>query len=64
MPSTNITIPIGKHLRENSTLCVRVEVSGLRVFKMRMWCGLQIMRLAAFVIGMPLTVDVEEQRIW
>lgn len=59
MAKTDVTIPI-QPLIDNVTMTV--NVSGVRAAQVQLWIGLQLIRLAARVIGCRIDVDGEVKR--
>ena len=58
MASTNLTLPVSDVLRR-CTLNVRVRLTGLRIFALRVWLGTRLIRLAALVLGCNIAIETE-----
>lgn len=58
MASTTLTLPVSDAVRR-CTLQVRVRLTGQRLFALRLWLGTRLIRLAAFVLGCYIALDVE-----
>ena len=56
MAEDRLTFNIGKVMRG---VTIKIKIKGIRIFKFRLWLGCQIMKLGAFVIGMPIEIDSE-----
>ena len=57
---TEVTVPFSDAFK-NTTLAVRVRVTGLFIGKIRVCLGLYLIRLAAFIIGIKgIEVSKEE----
>lgn len=55
--NANVTFPIQKALAK---MTCRVTITGLRRFTFRMRCVIGLIRLAAWIAPIHMTVDVEE----
>ena len=51
---STVKMPISRVTRD---LTVRVDVTGVRAWNMRLWLGVQVIKLAARVIGCGIVVD-------
>ncbi len=51
-----ISVPLSKVM---SSVTVKVTVTGVRVFKLRLWTGALLIKLAAIVIGCSSVVLVD-----
>jgi hypothetical protein len=59
MASTDLKLPISS-VSKNITM--QVEVTGVRVWKARLWLAIQIFRLGAWVVGVGIRFTGLEQR--
>jgi len=50
------TVKMSEIARE---LTMNVRVTGLKMFSVRMWIGLRVMRIAAAIIGCKSRIDVD-----
>ena len=50
----NLNVPITS-ITKNLTL--NLNVTGVRTWKVRVWCGVQLIRFAAFVMGCGFHLD-------
>jgi hypothetical protein len=57
MAELTAKIPISKVTKE---VTMQVRVTGFRSFKFRLWIATLLIRLAAFVAGMGIEVNLEE----
>lgn len=48
MASTNVSVPISRYTKD---LKMTLTIKGLRVMRVRMWVGAQIVKFAAMVMG-------------
>ena len=56
MVEDRLAVNIGKVMRE---VTIKIKIKGVRIFKFRLWLGCRIMKIGAFVIGMPIEIDSE-----
>lgn len=54
MPGDRISIPIHDAVKDST---IYIDVTGMRSFRFRLWIGMQLFKLAAFVIGCGIKVD-------
>ncbi len=53
----DFAMPIGKVV---SQLVLQIRVTGLRTLRVRVWLGLQVMKLAAAIIGTQVSISIEK----
>lgn len=52
------TLPLKiSELAKEAALNVEIKVTGLRWFRFRLWCGRQLLKLAARVIGCNIVIE-------
>lgn len=52
-----VRVPAAKAMQ---SLTIKVRVTGLRRFKLRLWLGTQLLKLAAWVIGANIEIEVQQ----
>jgi hypothetical protein len=52
----NINVPVVSVMRR-MTLTATVTVTGVRVWRVRLWCGVQLIKLAAYIMGTGFRVE-------
>lgn len=57
MATTNIMVPMAMVMKN---MTMNVTIKGVRLHRFRIWAGVQLMRLAARVIGCGFNVNLEE----
>jgi hypothetical protein len=58
MANADIDIKAGSVMRN---VIMRVSVNGVRTFRLRLWLGVQLIRLAAVAMGCGIQVDYESK---
>lgn len=57
MASTHVTMPISRVTKD---MTMTLTITGMRVFRWRLWLGMVLIRLAG--LAMPFRVDVQVEK--
>lgn len=58
--NTTIRVPMSS-VAKRMELTATIETTGMRMFRARMWCGIQLIKLAAIVMGVGIRVETPKR---
>ena len=56
MATTHVKVPMGKIM---SQVTMNVDLTGMKVFRVRMWIGRQLLKLVALAMGCKIQVETD-----